>query len=261
MIDGISRRPLPALDASVDALSDDDRRFAARQWLGRASGELESTRAFAWIADVCEELGSPSEFVALARRAVTDEERHGEICRRVSSAYAGTQAIPPVSPPTLNELRTPNDPELAVTLYIIESCCLSETIGAVTLEHTLEAATTALPQTALRELLTDEVMHARMGWAYLGAPELGGKHRVAIAEWLPTLLDSMFDYWSALGSSPTPAATLAHGCLPLERLEELIFIAFEDLALPGFAHVGIDTRAALAHLATRRGQIFQRSSL
>jgi hypothetical protein len=258
MIDGISRRPLPEPDASIDALSDDDRRFAAKQWLGRASGELESTRAFAWIADVCTELGQASEFVALARRAVTDEERHGEICRRVASAYAGADKIAPVSPPSLNELRTPNDPELAVTLYIIESCCLSESIGAVTIENTLNAATTPLAKTALRELLTDEVMHARMGWAYLGAPELGGKHRAALAEWLPITLDSMFEYWRQLGSSPTPAATLAHGCLALERLEELIFIAFEDLALPGFEHVGIDTRAAAAYLETKRGQIFQR---
>jgi hypothetical protein len=258
MIDGISRRRLPDPDATIDALSDDDRRFAAKQWLGRASGELESTRAFAWIADVCTELGQASEFVALARRAVTDEERHGEICRRVSAAYAGADTIPPVSPVHLNELRTPNDPELAVTLYIIESCCLSETIGAVTIENTLAAATTPLPQTALRELLTDEVMHARMGWAYLGAPALGGKHRAALAEWLPELLDSMFEYWRSLGSAPIPPATLAHGCLPLERLEELIFIAFEDLALPGFQHVGIDTRAATEYLATKRGQIFQR---
>ena len=258
MIDGISRRRLPDPDASIDALSDADRRFAARQWLGRASGELESTRAFAWIADVCHELRDPPEFVELARRAVTDEERHGEICRRVSSAYAGTEAVPIVSPPSTIELKAQNDPELAVTLYIIESCCLSETIGAVTIEHTLGAATTPLAQTALRELLTDEVMHARMGWAYLGAPELGGKHRDAIARWLPELLDSMFEYWRQLGSSPTPTATLTHGCLPLERLEELIFVAFEDLALPGFAHVGIDTLAAASYLTTKRGEIFKR---
>ena len=258
MIDGISRRRLPDPDASIDALADDDRRFAAKQWLGRASGELESTRSFRWIADVCEELGDASEFIALARRAVTDEERHGEICRRVASAYAGTDTIPPVSPPSTIELHTPDDPELAVTLYIIESCCLSESIGAVTIENTLAASTTPLAQTALRELLTDEVMHARMGWAYLGAPELGGKHREALAEWLPITLDGMFEYWRSLGSSPAPAATLAHGCLPLEKLEELIFIAFEDLALPGFAHLGIDTRAAASYLATKRGQIFQR---
>ena len=87
----------------------------------------------------------------------------------------------------------------------------------------------------------------------------GGKHRAAIAGWLPELLHTMFEYWKSLGSAPTPPAVLAHGCLPLERLEELIFVAFEDIALPGFQHVGIDTRAAADYLTTRRGgQLFQR---
>src|SRR4051812_3848203 len=147
------------------------------------------------MADACGELGDHPDFIALARRAVTDEERHGEICRRVASAYAGTDSIPDVSPPASFALRSQTDPELAVTLYIIESCCLSESIGAVTIESTLAATTTPLATTALRELLTDEVVHARMGWAYLGAPGMGGKHRAALGEWLPILFDDMFEYW------------------------------------------------------------------
>jgi hypothetical protein len=257
MIDGISRRALPAADASIDALGDEDRRFAANQWLGRARGELESTRAFAWIAEVCGELGNDADFIALARRAVTDEERHGEICRRVAAAYAGSNVIPSISPPSALELRTPDDPELAVTLYIIESCCLSETIGAVTLESTLATTTGPLAATALRELLTDEVMHARMGWGYLAAPDLGGKHRAAIADWLPVMLEGMFEYWKALGSTQTPTSVLAHGCVPLEQLEALIFVAFEDVALPGFEHVGVDTRAADDYLKMRRGRLVE----
>jgi hypothetical protein len=254
----LTRRVLPASDPAIDLLCDADRAYAARHWLGRASGELESTRAFEWIAGACTQIGADAEMIALARRAVTDEERHGEICRRVAAAYAGTDADPHVSPPEAFELRTPDDPELAVALYIIESCCLSETIGAVTIESTLSAATAPLATTALRELLTDEVMHARMGWAYLGAPHLGGRHRDAIGGWLPRLLDSMFEHWSALGAKPTPEAVLGHGCLALQRLQELILIAFEDIALPGFVHVGIDTRPAAAYLASRRTAIFGR---
>lgn len=159
---------------------------------------------------------------------------------------------PPVSPPSTVPLRTPDDPELAVALYLAEACCLSETIGAVTIEATLGAATGALPRAALRELLTDEVDHARMGWAYLGAPQLGGKKREAIAAHLPALFAAMLDYWKALGARPTPPAVLGHGCLPLERLEELVFLAFDEIALPGFAHVGIDTRGAAAYLASAR---------
>jgi hypothetical protein len=44
----------------------------------------------------------------------------------------------------------------------------------------------------------------------------------------------------------------AHGCLPLEGLEDWIGVALDEIALPGFAHLGIDTRAAAAYLAERR---------
>ena len=245
----LTRRPLPEGDRAAETLADADRAFAARQWLGRASGELESTRAFRWIAEACEEIGAGAEMIALARRAVADEERHGEICRRVAVAYAGTDAIPEVSPLTTVALHVPDDFPLSVALYIVESCCLSETIGAVTIESALRASTAAMPRAALRELLADEINHARMGWAYLGAPHLGGRLRTEIAEHLPACLQAMFDYWKQLVADATPPATVAHGVLPFEQLDELIRTAFEDIALPGFRHVGIDTRGAEAFLS------------
>ena len=244
----ISRRPLPD-DPTIATLSDDDRAFAAWHWTGRASGELESTRAFRWIAESCQLIGAGPEIVAMARTAVDDEERHGAICTSVARAYQGGDVTPPVSPPSVVPLRTPDDPELAVALYIAEACCLSETIGALTIESTLRAATAPLARTALRELLTDEVQHARMGWAYLGAPHLGGRHKDAIAEHLPALLDTMLGYWKAVATRPTPDACRGHGCLPLQDLESLVLDAFHTLALPGFSHVGIDTRPAAAYLA------------
>ena len=244
----LTRRPLPEPDASIDALSDDERAFAAWHWTGRASGELESTRAFRWIADAARTVGAPADFVALANRAVSDEERHGEICARVAAAYAGTASVtPPVSPPSRLPLRAPDDAPLSVALYIAESCCLSETIGSVTIESTLRAATSPLARTALRELLTDEIQHARMGWAYLASC-----HRDGVAAHLPALFGTMLDYWKAVAVTTTPDAVVGHGCLPLQRLEALVFLAFDELALPGFDHVGIDTTAARAYLATRR---------
>lgn len=237
-------RAVPDDDPTIAALADADRAFAARSWLGRAGAELDSTRGFSWIADACAQLGAGDDIVALARRAAADEARHAELCRRVASAYAGTDLpAPALSPPSTVPLRTPDDLELAVALYIVESCCLSETIGAVTLEATLAAATSPLAAAALRQLLADEVTHARLGWAYLGAPHLGGRHRAAIATWLPELVASMTAYWHALGAGPTPPAALGHGCLPLERLDDFLRVAFEDLALPGFEHVGIPVAA------------------
>jgi hypothetical protein len=245
----VTRRPLPEHDPTIDLLGESDRAFIARQWLGRSGAEADSTRAFAWIASVCAKLGA-SEIAELARRAADDELRHGEICRRVALAYGSADAPPSHSDERV-DLRVPDNLELSVALYIIESSCLSETIGAVAIEACLAASTAPLATAALRELLADEVHHARLGWAYLAVPHHGGLHAAAIAEWLPRLLEDMYAYWGALAGGPTPAAALAHGCLPRERVDELVTIAFEDIALPGFAHVGIDTRAAADYLSKR----------
>jgi hypothetical protein len=107
----------------------------------------------------------------------------------------------------------------------------------------MRAATAEVPREALRALLADEVQHARMGWAYLGAPALGGRRKDDIAAWLPQLFDAMRAYWRAVGDRTTPAAARGHGCLPLERLEELVTGALDELAVPGFAHVGITVSA------------------
>lgn len=246
----LTRRPLPAEDRTIDALAHDDRRAAAHLWLGRASGELESTRAFRWIADACRTIGA-HEIVPLAERAVFDEERHGEICTRVAAAYHGGDVVPPVSPPSQVPLRTPDDPELAVALYLVDASCLSETIGATTIESCLRATTAPLAKAALRELLTDEIEHARMGWAYLGAPHLGRRRAAELGPWLPTLFAGMLDFWKALVLAPTPPAILTHGCLPFERLEPMVLGALADLALPGFAHVGVDTAAGAEFVRTR----------
>lgn len=247
------RRSLPDHDPTIEQLGASDREFIARQWLGRSVAETDSTRAFAWIAAVCDDTGA-TEIVELARRAADDELRHGEICRRVSLAY-GAAGAPERTGGEHVELRVPDDLELSVALYIIENSCLSETIGAVTIEACLAATTAPLATAALRELLADEVHHARLGWAYLGAPHLGGKHADAIAHWLPRLLEDMYAYWGALAGGPTPPAALAHGCLARDRVDELVTIAFEDIALPGFAHVGIDTRAAAARVHELRARM------
>jgi hypothetical protein len=252
--DVLTRRTLPEDDASIDQLGEAERGFVADYWLRRASGELESVRGFRWIADACVGLDAGPDMIALAERAVLDEQRHGEICRRVATRYRGRELVAPVSSPHAREPLAPGDRELGVTLYIVESCCLSETIGAVTIEAALRDATAPLARAALRELLADEVVHARIGWAYLGAPQLGGRHRNAVGERLPDLLRFMFDTWLRLVGGPTPAATRAHGCLPLENIERWIAVAIEEVALPGFAHVGVDTRAGAAYLAERRGR-------
>ena len=93
---------------------------------------------------------------------------------------------PDVALRTTEQLMERDEP---VALYLVDASCLSETIGATTIEETLRATTAPLARAALRELLHYEVEHARMGWAFLGAPHLGGRHVGALGAWLSTVND------------------------------------------------------------------------
>jgi hypothetical protein len=249
----LTRRPLPLNDPNIEKLTDEERREVASLWIGRSAGEWESTRSFQWLENACIQIGTSDDILKLVRRAHDDEERHGEICRKVASAYYGKDLTPTLSERKQLSLRTPEDPELEVALYFAEASCLGEVIGAVTIESSLLAAKAPLARAALQELLTDEISHARMGFAYLAAPHLGASQKEALAEWLPILMQSSLERWSELGALPTPHALTEHGCLSFEKLSEMILIALSEIALPGFSHLGVDIRGATEFLeaATR----------
>jgi hypothetical protein len=245
---GLTYRPLPAHDPGIERLSDEERHAVAMLWLGLAGEELESIRAFRWIEEAIAGIGAGPRVVALVQRAAEDEERHGEICRRVASAYRGADLVPRLPARALLPLRTPGDPELELALYLIEASCLGETIGTLFIKESLDAASSPLARAALRELLTDEVEHARLGFAYLAAPYVGARHREAISGWLPRLFQSTLDYWKMPSPRPMPRALAAHGCLSAAQVDSLVWTALREIALPGLAYLGLDTRPTTEYL-------------
>ena len=96
-------------------------------------------------------------------------------------------------------------------------------------------ATHPVARHALRELLTDEVGHAQLGWEYLAS--LAGPDRASLVALLSRALAGCRAAWVArLDAIPTPAEP-SHGSPHPDALRAVVDAAFEDLVDAGLAHV------------------------
>jgi hypothetical protein len=237
----LTNRPLPAHDTEIDSLSEGQRNELAQIWLGRAASERRVADAFIVIRDALKDLGDKAGLSALASRAVDDEYRHAELSRQVASRFAGHELA---APPRLT-LVVPEhpgaSPRLLSTLHILGHCAMNETFASAFLEASLLHAKGALARAALRALFSDEIDHARIGWAHLAG--LNADERRELSPWLPALVRANLKMWR-ISARPYPADPVlhAHGAPPAETVERALLDAIRLLIIPGLAHFDLPTQ-------------------
>lgn len=250
-LEAAARRELPAEDPTISALSAGDRAALAEVWAARAKSELGAGAVFAAVARGLFAAGAeggdrgggavPPELLWIASRAVCDELRHAEICRYVASRY-GSEAPPRAAPPAIVE------PPFGPGVYAVLNSAVNETIGSAFLSACLDEAEGALARAALRELLADEMDHARLGWALLAAGAPGGLSaglRGEVAGRLPELIRIAERAWSARAAELPSEIPRGHGCLPGADVVRVARRAIREVILPGFAHLGIHARGLI----------------
>jgi hypothetical protein len=235
----VTERPFPDA-AELAELSPARRRMLAEAWLGQAATEARVARSFAVIHQSLSRLGADPGLLRLSARAVDDEHRHAALCEELAGLHAGR----PVGPhPRLSDRRpahpTAESQLLRDTLYVVGQCALNETFASAYLSAARRGATTPLARHALRELLEDEVDHARIGWAFLSDAPAEAKH--ALDDWLLPLTVSNLREWRQL-ILPKDDSLAAHGVPPMEVARDAITSVLTGVVVPGFAHVGLDTR-------------------
>jgi hypothetical protein len=241
--DEAARRPLPEHDDTIAALSPRDRERVGAAWCLRAESESAAAAMFATLARGLFAERVPHPILWLASRSVLDELRHAEICLAVAARYgvAGAHSAPPPA----DEVRFGHaDVRTSRLLHVVLNCCISEAIASACLRACLERAEGPLVSAALRELLTDEVDHARVGYALLAADPPGAAFRKEVERALPTLLRIARDSWVTHPASPGEPWPPGHGCLDADATRAVVDDAIASLVLPGFAHAGIEVPAA-----------------
>ena len=244
----LTSRALPEHDPALATLTDQQRAQLVAVWLSRAASERRVADAFEVIHGALISARSDPVLIALAARAVDDEHRHAELCRVVATRCAGRELEPPARLTLVTPEHRGAPARLVPTLHVIGHCAMNETFASSFLEVSLHLAEAPLGRAALRELLSDEIDHARIGWAHLA--ELSERQRTELSPWLDSLVHANLKMWrDTPRATATDAALHGHGAPPAQAIERALLGAVRDLIIPGLARFGLPTRSLELWLA------------
>ena len=226
----------------------------ATLWRDRTIAEHRSIGVFNLYALDLLGVGAPAELLSLACRAALDEVRHAELFARLTALYSTETETPPPGIPSM-----PDDPAVPLRFQVAREALHlsvgSETYSAVSLTELHARAIDPVVKDVLAVILSDEVHHARMGWAFLGTPALVDAQLLAYLDTdvLPMfdgLVKSMFGDPAALpASSIAPehrALAEAHGYLSLRDEYRLFLETIDQVWIPGLLSLGLPAARALA---------------
>jgi hypothetical protein len=254
-----TQRPLPD-DASLSSMDPGAREAMLQVWWSQAATERRVAHSFSMVHAALLRLQADPGLASIAERAVDDEHRHAALCMQVAERYQAAgiptgacAAVPLVAPADL-PFEPPTHPEarsarVRDALHVVGQCVFNETLASAYLSASLENAKTPLARAALRELLSDEIDHARVGWAYLST--LPSDLRSDMEDWLLPLAISNLREWRSITAPRAPTVSVSdlaeHGLPSKSVVEDALLTAVRDLILPGLAQ-GLRT-ASMAHWA------------
>jgi len=241
-------RPLPA--GALPPLGPAGRAVARRTWAGRMVNEHCSAQVWASLLPQAMRAGVPAGLLPGLAAAAGDELRHAEQCAGVVVALGGSAVAPlPALRPLPAHAHLP--PLEAFVWNIVSVGCISETV-AVSL---IRAEHLELPEGPLRallgQILADEVQHARLGWATLGAllPRLDAAARARLEAYLEVALAHQIAHelpllpLTALPDDPgLPAAGVCRGA----DARALFFATLGEVIVPQLEAAGLRAGAAWA---------------
>jgi hypothetical protein len=256
---------MPEQDALIDALDPALRRVVGETWRRRAHEELKAAFAFSRLTQELLEAGAPFESISRFSRGVHDEVRHAEVCRALAARYLGEEgfgersergpealarsSVPIVkvpSPPAVPILASDEDGDARVraATHAVTLGCVNETIAAVFIEASLEAATSPSARATLGVILADEVEHGRAGWIYLSSVK--GDQQIAdvVQREMATMVRKVSACWFDDACITLPDGAPDHGLPGNDETHRAVVSALRELVLPGFAQLGFDTAAA-----------------
>jgi hypothetical protein len=246
--DSLSPGELSGDDPLIDGLQPELRATIGAEWLRRAEVELTAAGLSALLLRGLLLDHAAPDVLELAANAVGEETQHARICQRVAERYLARELPWPRARQVDDGIFGDAPASINRLLSLVLHCCVNETLATVCLREGLKRAESPTVKAATRQLLQDDLNHARIGWAHLSSPVVGVEGKAHVARALPTLLRLGRDGW--LDEPRAPIDVPAHGVLGNARFPALFQNAIEELILPGFEHVGVEVGPARAFLAS-----------
>ncbi len=220
--------------------------WLANHWKERAESELAVASYSARLVTDAIAAGFPASVLEMLARAPGDELRHANLCLEMSRRHGGDARWPGAV--SSEELRLEGvSPEERAALALVSHACMSETVANAWLERSHAVAVEPAARAALRELLGDEILHARTGWAFVGSPAFR-PFRAIVGAYLSTMVRATLRVWMGPKAHVLPEGAHEHGVLSLGETRAVACDAVGTLVLAGFDEAGLDTSRARAAL-------------
>lgn len=216
------------------------KRDVANIWAMRAGLELSVSAGYAVIIRELLETGAERPVLQLCCEASADEISHAQLCLDLAERIDGEKRDWPA--PT--SLRVPSygnikTGPLLTALHLVAMSCLNETIACVRLLEAIQPTECASAKHALRCILTDEIRHARAGWAHLASRHVTSDMKQQIADYVPELVSaSLTSLIEENSSIPTEEFSI-WGLPSVELARAHAQKAVQEIVMPGFKHLSM----------------------
>ncbi|HEX7667802.1 MAG TPA: ferritin-like domain-containing protein [Polyangiaceae bacterium] len=249
-------RPIPWEESHSTRLPTELRAELARIWAERIPTEYRSITGFSTLSFDFIAAGAPVDLVAVCHRVCIDELRHTELAVKMVETYGGTL---PALPREISSL--PSDSTLTAVgqagRSAISLSCLGETFACTELAMLRDRAVDPVVRGVLTIFLADEIVHARVGWAYLAhalkTASAAVKESIAVVvpDYIAGIGANLFgtpDAPAVVDVTNDDARLAVHGVCSMREEQELYRSFVPEVFLPGLRAVGlpIDTAACLA---------------
>jgi hypothetical protein len=212
----------------------------AEVWLSRAAAEAGVHHYAQIIVADLEAIEADAGVITLAKRMLADEERHVRVCVEVASRFAGRELAAPPMRPYLDPFADVELP-MRATLRVTSTCCIGESFACAWVDESARAVADPWLHDVLRKHLSDEIHHARVGWAHLATRSAEEKR--VVAKLLPRLLEENLRAWRTFDPCWPEEGFPAHGLPSHADTMRWIDDARATLVLPGFEALGISPSA------------------
>jgi hypothetical protein len=225
-------------------LDDEARALAVAHWRRQMVNEHASARVFAALLPQLMKAGTPAREHRAVVQMMEQELRHGVLCAAMVEAL-GAEAVSEM--PDLPDVPMHEDvePVEALLRNVLSISCLHETFAVSAIENRRQRTECAPVAAILKEILRDEVKHARFGWKMLDSlsPKLDRGMRDRLSEYLVDAFRHLFEiqYVPASASAGVPEV----GALPAAESAPLFIDVVRAAIVPGLEAHGLDATSAL----------------
>ncbi len=216
------------------------RREVANIWAMRAGLELSVSAGYSIIVRELLETGAEKPVLQLCCKAAGDEIAHAQLCLDLAERIDGTRRAWPA--PT--SLHVPQYSELSsgpllTALHLVAMSCLNETIASVRLLEAIQLAQFPGAKQALQRILSDEIGHARAGWAHLASQHVTAVMKQQIAERVPDLIRASMTSLIEENASISTEEFAIWGLPSVDVARAHAQKAVDEIVRPGFDRLGL----------------------